>query len=190
MLRDLSTDEDRSRIQRPNIVDEIAFRLVISRVTHKAILLVAHDWEGLKQAFNANKRICQPSEECDCELPLRYSLPCAYRLSIYMTTGTLISLALFYPRWFLGGRPFVNSALSNPQPATPAQRDYLESTKITAAMHEVLQLRDGLNSEHKLRLDSMLIKQAELAKSTVISLTLQSNVPVTLPASIPKVKWV
>ena len=58
MLRELSTDEDRSRIQRPNIVDEVAFRLVIGRVTYKAILLVTHDWEGLKQAFNANRRIC------------------------------------------------------------------------------------------------------------------------------------
>jgi hypothetical protein len=190
LLRDLSIDEDRSRIQRPNIVDEVAFRLVIGRAIHKAILLVAHDWEGLKQAFNANRRICQPSEECDCELPLRYGLPCAYRLSVYMTTGTPIPLALFHPRWFLGGRPLVNSAPSNPQPAAPVPRDYLESTKTTTTMHEMLQLRDGLNSEHKLRLDSMLIKQAELAKSTATSLTLQSNAPVALPAPIPKAKWV
>ena len=57
-------------------------------------------------------------------------------------------------------------------------------------MHEVLQLRDGLNSEHKLRLDSMLIKQAKLAKSTATRPKLQSNAPVALPAPIPKAKWV
>jgi hypothetical protein len=87
VLRDLSTDEDRSRIQRPNIVDETAFRLAIGRVTHKVILLAGNNWESLKQAYNSNKRICQSSDDCDCELPLRYGLPCACRLSVYLSTG-------------------------------------------------------------------------------------------------------
>jgi hypothetical protein len=52
----------------------------------------------------------------------------------------------------------------------------------TAATLLVLQLRDGLNLEHKARLDMMLIKQAEFAKSTAIGLTLQSNAPIALPA--------
>ena len=80
LLRKLATDEDRPRIQRPRIVDEVAFRLVIGRVTHQAILLVANDWEGLKLTYDSNRRLCQPSEECDCELPLRYGLLCCHRL--------------------------------------------------------------------------------------------------------------
>jgi hypothetical protein len=75
ITRDLATDEDRSRIQRPNIVDAVAFHLVIGKVAHKAILLVANDWEGLKTTYNANGRVCQPSELYDCELPLRYGHP-------------------------------------------------------------------------------------------------------------------
>lgn len=59
----------------------IAFHLVIGKVTYKDILLVAHDCEGLKSTYNTNRRICQPSELCDCELPLRYGLLCAYRLA-------------------------------------------------------------------------------------------------------------
>jgi hypothetical protein len=98
LLRDLATDEDRSRIQRPNIVDEVAFRLVIGRVTYKAILLVADDWQGLKVAYDSNRRLCKPSETCNYELPLRYGLPCAHRLFIYLATGALIDLTLFHRR--------------------------------------------------------------------------------------------
>jgi hypothetical protein len=54
----------------------------------------------------------------------------------------------------------------------------------------VLQLRDRLNSENKGRLDSVLIKQAEIAKTAATSLTLQSNTPTALPAPIPKAQWV
>ena len=62
LLRELATDEDRSRIQRPNIVDEVAFRLVIGRVTHKAILLVANDWQALKVAYNSHGCLASPQK--------------------------------------------------------------------------------------------------------------------------------
>lgn len=51
LLRELATDEDRSRIQRPNIVDEVAFRLVIGRVTHKAILLCCRRLASAKSSL-------------------------------------------------------------------------------------------------------------------------------------------
>jgi hypothetical protein len=163
-MRDLATDEDRSRIQRPNIVDAVAFHLVIGKVTHKAILLVANDWEGLKSTYNTNRRICQPSELCDYELPLRYGLPCAHRLAPYLISDAPIPLTLFHPRWHLGGRPVLRTDLVKVIPADPTPHDYLDSSETTTAMHEVLQLRHQLTGDGKSRLDEMLIKQAEVAK--------------------------
>jgi hypothetical protein len=154
------------------------------------LLLTLTALTGLKQAYNTNRRLCQPSEACDCELSLRYGLPYAHRLSVYLTTGSPIPLDLFHDRWHLGGRPIVAFPHLDPLATAPAQRDYLESTKTTTAIHEVLQLRDGLTGEGKARLDSMLIKQAEFAKHTASSLMLQGNAPVTLPNPIPKARWV
>ena len=56
----------------------------------------------------------------------------------YLTTGTLIPLHLFHPRWHLGGHPVMLLSPSGPSSAAPVQRDYLESTEASAAMHEVL----------------------------------------------------
>jgi hypothetical protein len=81
----------------------MAFRLVIGRVIYKAILLIADDWQGLKIVYDFNRRLYKPLKTCNYELPLRYNLPCAYRLFIYLVTGALIDLTLFYRRWHLDG---------------------------------------------------------------------------------------
>jgi hypothetical protein len=42
VLRDLSTEEDQSRIQRPQLADQFAFSTLFGSITHKAILLMAN----------------------------------------------------------------------------------------------------------------------------------------------------
>jgi hypothetical protein len=76
----------------------VAFRLIIGRVTYKAILLITDDWQALKVVYTFYKRLYEPLKTCNYELSLRYDLPYVYRLSIYLTTGALINLNLFYRR--------------------------------------------------------------------------------------------
>jgi hypothetical protein len=149
----------------------------------------ANDREGLKSAYNTNRRICQPSELCDCELPLRYGLPCAYRLAPYLISGTLIPLMSSHPCWRLGGHPVLRTDLVEIILADPTPHDYLDSSEITTVIHKVLQLRHQLTGDGKSRLDEMLIRQAELAKDTASTLLTASRA-VILPTPIPKLKWV
>jgi hypothetical protein len=113
----------------------VAFRLVIGRVTYKAILLVTDDWQALKVAYTSYKRLYEPLKTYKYELSLRYDLPYVYRLSIYLIIGALINLNLFYRRWHLSS---ADSALIKPLPSALKGRDYLESSKTITAMHEVL----------------------------------------------------
>jgi hypothetical protein len=149
----------------------------------------ANDWEGLKSAYNTNRRICQPSQLYDYELPLRYGLPCAYQLAPYLISGTLIPLTLFHPRWHLGGHPVLRTDLVKIILADPTPHDYLDSSEINTVIYKVLQLRHRLTGDGKSRLDEILIRQAELAKDTASTLLIASSA-VILPTPILKPKWV
>ena len=46
---------------------------------------------------------------CNCELPLRFGLPCKHWMFPFYLRGEPLSLSLFHPRWLLDGPAVVQS---------------------------------------------------------------------------------
>jgi hypothetical protein len=105
LLRDLDEEESKSHGSTPRTLDLRAFNAVIGQVTEWAINRVAEDWEACKQAISTGTDQQLASEQCECELLLRFSLPCKHHLLHACTTGVPIPKSLFHPRWWLNGPP-------------------------------------------------------------------------------------
>jgi hypothetical protein len=61
-------------------LDFRSFRSVDAQVSRYALSLIADDWEACKQAVSTGTTTVITGEACDCELLLRYSLPCKHHL--------------------------------------------------------------------------------------------------------------
>ena len=69
---------NQQRIRNPKLIDKNAFTLLIGKITHHAIGLVPRALDAAKALAERILSIVPDDESCvyDCELPLRYGLPC------------------------------------------------------------------------------------------------------------------
>jgi hypothetical protein len=144
----------------PRTLDLRAFNAVIGQVTEWAINRVTEDWEVCKQAISTDTNQQLASEQCECELLLRFSLPCKHHLHA-CATGIPIPRSLFHPRWWLNGPP-ISKALTpwKPQYSTSASA-FATSQRLndlTATGLRVLTARDTLTGLAKARFDNQLLK--------------------------------
>jgi hypothetical protein len=97
-LRDLDEEESKSYGSTPRTLDLRAFNAVIGQVTEWAINRVTEGWEAYKQAISTGTDPQLASEQCECELLLRFSLPSKHHLLHACATGIPIPRSLFHPR--------------------------------------------------------------------------------------------
>ena len=69
---------NQQRIRNPRLIDRNAFTLLIGKITHHAIGLVSRELDAAKSLAERILSIVLDGGSCvyDCELPLRYGLPC------------------------------------------------------------------------------------------------------------------
>lgn len=85
-------------------------------ITHQAIDLISRELDPAKKIMeeiaHGRKSIIESAgESCvyDCELPLRYGLPCKCWLYSCVANSIPIAISLIHPRWFIDGPLFVIS---------------------------------------------------------------------------------
>ena len=88
-----------SRTDRPRAVDFMAFQVVIGKITLFAIESVNPEWIAAKQLVESDyEPYIGPR---NCEILVRYLLPCRHLLFRAYNEGFSISLLLFHPRWWI-----------------------------------------------------------------------------------------
>ena len=105
VYRDLTTDDDLSRMKEAGAVDMTFFKWLVSSVTLFAINMLRDEWKVILQADRDNLG------PCACEILQRYSLPCKHYLYRIVQNGQPIPRSLLHPRWWLGG-PVVSVGFS------------------------------------------------------------------------------
>lgn len=103
-------------------MDHQAFALLKGKITHAAINMISKELNFAKIAvekFNhqisfgippGDSAIVEPpGDKCiaECELPLRFRLPCKCWLYQCVVDSMAIPISLVHPRWFYKGPPFV-----------------------------------------------------------------------------------
>jgi len=86
--------DERSRIDRPRAVDFEAFQLLVSHVTIWALEKINPEWIAAKELA------IQPitAGPCDCDIYIRYGLPCRHYLLRACIQGFPIPISLLHPR--------------------------------------------------------------------------------------------
>lgn len=104
------------RISNPRLMDRNMFQNLIGLITHQAIDLISRELDAAKKimediAHGGEPIIESAGESCiyDCELPLRYGLPCKCWLYSCVANSIPIPISLIHPRWLIEGPSFVIS---------------------------------------------------------------------------------
>lgn len=102
---------NRQRRTTPRLLDSTAFDTVKNKLTHYALELSMREWSATKRMADNIEEGTQevfefdPNEGCnfDCELPVRYGLPCRHWMYTGMVEQCQLPLSLFHPRWRFDG---------------------------------------------------------------------------------------
>jgi hypothetical protein len=77
-LRALAEEETKSGLKLPRTLNKRAFTSLIDMINTYAVELIAPEWEDTKDQVDQD--ILTFTSPCQCELLLRYSLPCKHHL--------------------------------------------------------------------------------------------------------------
>jgi hypothetical protein len=100
-----------NRKNNPTLMDLKAFVKARSKLTHYAIDKTMAEWKATKDfadAIDSGDEDLFEFEEvigclCECELLLRFGLPCKHWMLLFYFCGEPLSLFLFHLRWLLDG---------------------------------------------------------------------------------------
>jgi hypothetical protein len=132
-LRDLDEEDSKSYGSTPRTLDLRAFNAVIGQVTEWAINRVTEDWGVCKQAISTDTNQQLASEQCECELLLRFSLLCKHHILHACATGIPIPRSLFHPRWWLDGPPISKASHLGSRNIAPRQAHLLPHNVLTTS---------------------------------------------------------
>ena len=77
------------------------FKHLVGVVNTPAIRMVEKEWLKLQDLLLEDKR--DELKECECQLLLRYSLPCKHHLLRACLSSEPLPKSLIHPRWWLKG---------------------------------------------------------------------------------------
>lgn len=104
LVEDYEQRLSRSRISEPRLIDTSFFRLVLRRVTHYCHELCGTELLRAKELYDKEDERFEdefdPEVGCekDCQLPLRYRLPCKHWMLYFYRKNEPIPINLFHPR--------------------------------------------------------------------------------------------
>jgi hypothetical protein len=103
-LKQLSEEEARNGGKLPRTLDLRAFALLADTISLFAISKISSEWEATKDEMNTG--VLRPEAACSqCELIIRYGLPCKHYLALPFQAGAPIPQSLVHPRWWVNGDP-------------------------------------------------------------------------------------
>ena len=186
ILKQLSMDEDKARVDVQRTLDAVAFRNLIGNVSLYALKKLQIEWTALAEALKAPNTDLGP---CKCELLIQFSLPCKHHLLQAYQTGQPVPKSLLHPRWWLNGPP---NRFADWQPTYPEEQALIISPKrrdIMESILEVLKARDTLGLEEKARLDKQILRTNTTLLAAAESHRQLAQLPLDGPDPIPKKQW-
>lgn len=160
LLEDLAEIKSQSYGSSLAVLDLRPFASVIGQVTKYALQKMSGDWEACKQAVSTGTTGILAAEECQCELLLRYSLPCKHHLLHASCAGMKAPRSLFHPRYWLNGPPILKSFLPWKLCYSTPHASSIEpqASEISSLGQQDIQAQETLTGLAKARFDAQLVK--------------------------------
>jgi hypothetical protein len=109
IIKKRATAESQEGKNLPRTLDFKAFTYLVDHITIFAISKISAEWEATKVAIINNSLLPIFITCTECELMLRYSLPCRHHLAQACLTGQPIPKSLVHPRWWIHGPKITQS---------------------------------------------------------------------------------
>ena len=187
-IKEIVNEEAISGNKIPRTLDQRAFIQLIHTVTIYAIDIIAKEWESTKQAVDQGQELPATAESCECEILLRYSLPCRHYLQEIYRNGQPIPRSLVHPRWWVNGpliqctgwRPIISTITL---PISPVRNQVTHSAQL------LMDLRDTLQGETKARVDRLMLQATENVIQLAQQAEKESLLPTEMPDKVKKPGW-
>ena len=167
-FRQLAEEEARDGGKLPRTLDQKAFVLLTDTISCYAISKISSEWEITKQEINRGILRADTLFCTDCELILRFGLPCKHYLAVPCQDGASIPRSLVHPRWWIHGEPiqqaeWVPTLRTVTLPISPPRNLVIQSNpfisprrnEITGLGLQILEAREGLTGYARTRYDSV-----------------------------------
>jgi hypothetical protein len=187
IMKQLTQDEDRALIDADLALDMTVFKYLVCAVSTPAIRMIEREWLELQDLILEGKG--DKLKECECQILLRYSLPCKHHLLRACLSGEPIPKSLVHPRWWLKG-PTIRQSTWAPSYAveqglvlSPRRKD------IYKAVQTAMEARARLGVEDQSRWDGQFI--GGLSKLTTAAERREelAQIPIGVPDAVPKKTW-
>lgn len=100
IIKDINQDEALSAASYSRLAQVSAFRDIRMRVSKYAISRLENEWTVLDLLLRGGQSL---SDNCRCEIRLRYGLACRHYLKKAYDEGVQLPKTLVHPRWWLNG---------------------------------------------------------------------------------------
>jgi hypothetical protein len=180
-LRALADEETESGLKLPRTLDRRAFAQLIGTISAYAVEMIASEWEDTKDQVDRDILTFTSSSSCQCELLLRYGLPCRHYLQRVYRSGMPIPRSLCHPRWWIFG-PAIKFNNWQPSIYTTTLPISPPRNQVTQSAQKLIDLRDSLQGEAKARVDQAILQ----ANAQVVELAQQAQREATLPTELPE----
>ena len=185
-LRALANEETESGLKLPRTLDRQAFIHLMNTISAYAIELIASEWEDTKNEVDQD--VLTSASFCQCELLLRYGLPCRHHLQEVYRSGQPIPRSLCHPRWWIFG-PAIQFSNWQPSfyittlPISPPRNQVTQSTQ------KLIDLRDSLQGEAKARVDQAILQNNAQVMELAQQAQREAALPTELPKQVKKAGW-
>jgi hypothetical protein len=173
-----------------------AFAFLTDTISIWAVRKISREWETTKKAIEAKTlfptfTLCQ-----ECELILRWSLPCRHHLAQAYITGQPIPRSLVHPRWWING-PVITEAgwaplyFTTTLPLSPSRHPYANGRRndITSTSLEILDARETLADHAKAQFDDTVIRAHHGLMTLVEDMREYAQLPINMPQKVNQSGW-
>jgi hypothetical protein len=191
--KDIAILEEESKRRYPRITEGSTFIDLRFKITHFALEKVGHEWAILSSLMSQLSPNLGP---CECEILLRFRLPCRHYLERAWMTNIPLSRSLIHPRWWIKGPEITFQSwepiysINEPEAVPPPQ--YLPPPSMINHQR-ITSVREALNPNELYRFDKQREQLQLSTEEQVINLgrtylELQ-QIPIYQPNEIPQRSW-
>ena len=188
LIQDVETSHENDIKSYPRLAQSQTFKNLRLSITSFALTKIALEWDLLCRIAPQN-----PPRwgRCECELLLRFGLPCVHYLYSYYLTGEAIPRTLCHPRWWIEGGPITTiwAPFTEYLPAIRAPPEPL----FTDTERRLMEMVEHMNAENRHRFSIQRERGQERLNEEMVTLGARrlqlQALPINNPDPVPRHQW-
>jgi hypothetical protein len=193
VIKKRALEESQEGKNLPRTLDLKAFTYLVDNDTKFAISKISSEWEATKIAVASNSLLPIFVACIECELMLRYSLPCRHHLAQACLTSQPIPKSLIHPHWWIYGpkitqRNWIPSYYTIDPPIASHQNQYLEPRRmnITSTGLQIINAAEQFSGYNRVRYEDEVLRAQKSLLLLAQGIQEAAKIPIRMPDKVNK----